>query len=127
MRILLFAFLTLALAGCSSGRQTQQNNLSTPVGQSLTASVGEVVFRAEGRETVKYGGLQGNEVLLLVGGPPTTSQETPPPRGSAVVTAQPPATSVLVDWRANPQVSVLGKIITIQAATPSALWYKLGS
>jgi hypothetical protein len=125
MRIFLVAFLTLALAGCSSGRQTQQNNLSTPVGQSLTASVGEVVYHAEGRETVKYGGLQGDKVLLLVGGPPTTSQGTTPPRSSG--TAQPPATSILVDWRANAQVTVSGKIITIQAATPSALWYKVES
>src|SRR6516162_92917 len=64
----------------------QQTVLSTPIGQDLTAGVGDVVLRAEGREnmpnilgradlfgrtrptgftTIQYGGMQGNKVVLL--------------------------------------------------------------
>jgi hypothetical protein len=71
--------------------------VSTPVGQSLTAGVGDVVLRAEGREnmpniigradlfgrtrptgftTIQYGGMQGNKVVLLRAGVTTQSDAT---------------------------------------------------
>jgi hypothetical protein len=76
-----------ALVGCASIQQ--QNVVSTAVGQSLTAGIGDVVLRVEGREsmpnafgradlfgrtrptgftTIQYGGMQGDKIVLLRGG-----------------------------------------------------------
>jgi hypothetical protein len=85
----------LLLSGCASVQQ--QTIVSTPTGQSLTAGVGDVVLRAEGREsmpnafgradifgrtrptgfvTVQFGGMQGNKVVLLRSGVTTQSDAT---------------------------------------------------
>jgi hypothetical protein len=117
VRIWAVALLVLATAGCGSVRQ--QSDAPTPVGESLTADVGGVVFRAEGSETIQYGGMQGDKVVLL--------KSTPKPD----ITARGPTTAtnakvpIIVDWRTSPRVSAAGKIIFIEAATPSALWYKV--
>lgn len=87
--------VSLILAGCGSIQE--QSNISTPVAQSLTAGVGDVVLRAEGREsmpnafggadifgrtrptgftTVQYGGMQGDKVVLLSSGVTTQSNAT---------------------------------------------------
>ena len=87
--------VALMLAGCGSIQQ--QTNLSTPAVQNLTAGVGDVVLRAEGREsmpnafggadlfgrarstgytTIQYGGMQGNKVVLLRAGVTTQSDAT---------------------------------------------------
>jgi hypothetical protein len=89
--------IALALTLASCGSVQQQTNLSTPVAQNLTAGVGDVVLRAEGREsmpnafgsadifgrtrstgftTIQYGGMQGNKVVLLRAGVTTQSDAT---------------------------------------------------
>jgi hypothetical protein len=47
---LLFVALGAALASCASIQQ--QAVVSTPVGQNLTAGVGDIVLRVEGRESM---------------------------------------------------------------------------
>ena len=95
MRIGVGIALALTLAGCGSVQQ--QTNVSTPVARNLTAGVGDVVLRAEGREsmpnvfgnadifgrtrstgftTIQYGGMQGNKVVLLRAGVTTQSDAT---------------------------------------------------
>jgi hypothetical protein len=95
MKIWTRVLLSIALASCAPIQQ--QMIVSTPVGQSLTAGVGDVVLRAEGREnmpniigradlfgrtrptgltTIQYGGMQGNKVVLLREGVTTQSDAT---------------------------------------------------
>lgn len=87
--------LLLILASCAPIQQ--QTKISTPIGQRLTAGVGDVLLRAEGREnmpnafgradlfgrtrptgftTIQYGGMQGNKVVFLRGGVVTQSEAT---------------------------------------------------
>jgi hypothetical protein len=95
MKIQIAILLSIGLMSCAPIQQ--QTIVSTPVGQSLTAGVGDVVLRAEGREnmpniigradlfgrtrptgftTIQYGGMQGNKVVLLRGGVTTQSDAT---------------------------------------------------
>jgi hypothetical protein len=95
MRILGIVALGAALSGCASVQQ--QSFTATPVGQPLTAGVGDVVLRMDGREsmpnifgnadifgrtrptgfaTVQYGGMQGEKVVLLRSGVVTQSDAT---------------------------------------------------
>jgi hypothetical protein len=95
MNIWAVVLLSLALAGCASIQQ--QSIVSTPTGHSLSAGVGDVVLRVEGREsmpnafgradlfgrtrptgftTIQYGGMQGDKVVLLRGGVMTQSDAT---------------------------------------------------
>jgi hypothetical protein len=87
-------FITLAaLAGCAPIQQTA--NISTPMGQSLQAGVGDEIIRAEGRDSlpnvygravgrtrptgftvVTYGGLRDGKALLLRSGVVTQSDAT---------------------------------------------------
>jgi hypothetical protein len=161
----------------------QQTIVSTPIGQSLTAGVGDVVLRAEGREnmpniigradlfgrtrptgftTIQYGGMQGNKVVLLregvitqsdattmnsspiivptqqqsmttgsVGGAPVSATTTTtgmayiPPTGSTSVNSSQPTIPIIVDWRTNPRVPAEGRVIVIEAATPTSLTYRI--
>jgi hypothetical protein len=161
----------------------QQTVLSTPIGQDLTAGVGDVVLRAEGREnmpnilgradlfgrtrptgftTIQYGGMQGNKVVLLragvttqsdattmnstplllptqqhsmttgsVGGTPVSAATTTtgmayiPPTGSTSVNSSQPTIPIVVDWHTNPRVPAEGKVIVIEAATPTQLTYRI--
>jgi hypothetical protein len=95
MRSLLVISVCALFVGCASVQQ--QTITSTPIAQSLVAGVGDVVLRAEGREsmpnafgnadifgrtrptgfsTVQYGGLQGGKVVLLRSGVVTQSGAT---------------------------------------------------
>jgi hypothetical protein len=181
MNIWATVLLSLALASCASIQQ--QSIVSTPTGQSLTAGVGEIVLRVEGREnmpnafgradlfgrtrptgftTVQYGGMQGDKIVLLRGGvitqsDATTMNSTPlivptqqqtmisgtvggapvsttgtttgltyiPPSGSASVNSAQPIIPIVVDWRANPRVPAAGRVIIIEAATPTSLVYRI--
>ena len=83
------------VAGCA--QVSQQQNVTTPVGQSMTAGVGDVILRVEGREslpnvvggadifgrtrptgftTIQYGGIQSGKVVLLRSGVVTQSDAT---------------------------------------------------
>jgi len=89
------AFLSVMLASCASIQQ--QSVVSTPIAQSLTAGVGDVVLRVEGREnmpnvfgradlfgrtrptgftTNQYGGMRGDKIVLLREGVTTQSDAT---------------------------------------------------
>ncbi|WP_426613176.1 hypothetical protein [Bradyrhizobium sp. McL0616] len=89
------ALLSVLVAGCA--QVSQQQNVATPVGQSLTAGVGDVILRVEGREsmpnalggadifgrtrptgftTIQYGGMQNGKVVLLRSGVVTQSEAT---------------------------------------------------
>jgi hypothetical protein len=99
MRLLIInAATSLAIvgfAGCAPVQQ--QTNISTPVEQRLVAGVGDVVLRAEGREsmpnvfgradlfgrtrptgfeTIQFGGIRGSKVVLLRSGVTTQSGAT---------------------------------------------------
>jgi hypothetical protein len=95
MKVWAMPLLSLLLASC--GSIEQQSRISTPVGQTLTAGVGDVVLRSEGREsmpnafgnadifgrtrptgftTIQYGGMQGDKVVLLRSGVVTQSDAT---------------------------------------------------
>jgi hypothetical protein len=95
MRICVAVLPSVILAGCGPARQ--QTRLTTPIGQNLTAGVGDVVLRTEGRESmpnafggadifgrtrptgftiIQYGGMQGDKVVLLRGGVTTQSEAT---------------------------------------------------
>lgn len=84
-----------ALVGCSPIQQ--QIIVSTAIGQNLTAGIGDVVLRVDGREsmpnafgradlcgrtrptgftTIQYGGMQGDKVVLLRGGLTTQTDAT---------------------------------------------------
>lgn len=168
----LFLLGLLPLVSCSPIQQ--QTQLSTPLSQSLVAGVGDVVFRAEGREnmpnafgasdifgrtrstgftTIQYGGIQGNKVVLLrsgvvtqsdatttnstavilptqqrsvmsgsVGNTPVSATSTTngmvyiPAAGSTSTNMQQPTIPILVDWKSNPRVIVLGHSIVVEAA-----------
>ena len=161
----------------------QQSVVSTPVGQSLTAGVGDVVLRVEGREsmpnafgradlfgrtrptgftTIQYGGMQGGKIVLLREGVTTQSDATTmnttpliipnqqqtvitgsvgqapvaatatttgmtyiPPAGSTSVSTAQPTIPMVIDWRTNPRVPAGGKMIVIEAATPTSLVYRI--
>jgi hypothetical protein len=87
--------LSMLVAGCA--QISQQQNVVTPTGQSMTAGVGDVVLRVEGREsmpnvvggadifgrtrptgftTIQYGGIQNGKVVLLRSGVVTQSDAT---------------------------------------------------
>jgi hypothetical protein len=92
----LYLLVTTAfIVGCAPIQQ--KTNISTAVAQRLVAGVGDVVLRAEGREsmpnvfggadifgrtrptgfeTVQFGGMQGNKVVLLRSGVATQSDAT---------------------------------------------------
>jgi hypothetical protein len=93
-RAFMVAFVT-ALCGCSSIQQTTA--VATPTNQSITAGVGDIIFRAESREsmpnafgradifgrtrstgfvTLQYGGLRNGRVVLLRSGVTTQSDAT---------------------------------------------------
>ena len=95
MNIWAVGLLSVLLASFASIQH--QTIVSTPVAQSLTAGVGDVVLRAENRESmpnafgradlfgrtrpagftiIQYGGMQGNSVVLLRGGVITQSDAT---------------------------------------------------
>jgi hypothetical protein len=173
--------LSILLAGCAPVQQ--QTILATPIGQSPTAGVGDVVLRAEGREnmpnafgradlfgrtrpagftTIQYGGMQGNKVVLLregvttqsdattmnstplivptqqqsmisgnVGGAPVSATATSngmayiPPSGSSSVNSAQSTIPIVIDWHANPRVPAAGRVIVIEAATPTSLTYRI--
>ena len=181
MNTWIVGLLSLLLASCVPIEQ--QTIVSTPIGQSLTAGVGDVVLRAEGREnmpnilgradlfgrtrptgftTLQYGGMQGNEVVLLregvttqsdattmnstplivptqqqsmisgnVGGAPVSATTTTtgmayiPPSGSTSVNSSQPTIPIVVDWHTNPRVPAAGRVIVIEAATPTQLIYRI--
>ncbi len=87
--------LSVLVAGCA--QVSQQQNVTTPIGQSMTAGVGDVVLRGEGREsmpnafggadifgrtrptgfaTIQYGGMRDGKVVLLRSGVVTQSDAT---------------------------------------------------
>jgi len=181
MRASVGVLLSVMLAGCGSIQQ--QTKISTAIGQNLTAGVGDVVLRTEGREsmpnafggadifgrtrptgftTIQYGGMQGNKVVLLRGGVTTQSEATTmnstplllptqqqtaisgnvgsapvsatatttgmayiPATGSTSVNSQQLTIPVVIDWRVNPRVPAAGRIIVIEAATPTSLVYRI--
>jgi hypothetical protein len=174
------AMLSIGLGNCAAVQQ--KTVVSTPIGQSLTAGVGDVVLRAEGREsmpnifgradlfgrtrptgftTVQYGGMQGDKIVLLREGVTTQSDSTTMnstplivpnqqqtvttgnigrtpvaatstttgmtyiPAGSTSVSSAQPMIPMIIDWRANPRVPAVGKVIVIEAATPTSLVYRV--
>jgi len=89
------AIFALILSGCSP--VAQQTKIASPVGETLTAGVGDVMLRAEGREsmpnafgnadlfgrtrptgftTVQYGGMKGGNAVLLRSGVTIASDAT---------------------------------------------------
>jgi hypothetical protein len=171
--------LVVLLSGCAPVQQ--QSVLTTPVGRSLVAGVGDTVLRVEGKEslpniaghadifgrtrptgltTIQYGGLQGNKAILLcndvviqsnattlntrvsiapteqqtsisnvVGSAPTsgtvaTGRTAHIRRVPLVTVSSPqPTIPVLVDWRVDPRVPMLGQTIVIEAANSTSLTY----
>lgn len=120
----------------------------------MNARVGDVVLRAEGREslpnvfgnadifgrtrptgltTIQFGGMQGDRVVLLRSGVTTQSNATTtttggayiPARGSTSVSSEQPTIPIVVDWRLNPRIPAAGKTIVIEAATPVSLTYRI--
>ena len=94
--------------------------------------------RPTGFSIVQYGGMQGDKVVLLRGGvttqsDATTMNSTPlivnqtyiPPTGSTSVSSTQPTIPLVVDWRTNPRVPAAGKVIVIEAATPTSLVYRI--
>jgi hypothetical protein len=181
MNTRIVGLLAILLASCAPIEQ--QTVVSAPVGQRLTAGVGDVVLRAEGREnmpnafgradllgrtrptgftTIQYGGMQGNKIVLLregvttqsdattmnstplivptqqqsmmsgnVGGMPVSATATTtgmtyiPPSGSTSVNSAQPTIPIVIDWHTSPRVPVVGRIIVIEAATPTSLTYRI--
>jgi hypothetical protein len=153
----LVGLLSVLLVSCAPIQE--QTIISTPVGQSLTAGVGDVVLRAEGREnlpnvlgradlwgrtrptgytTIQYGGMRGDKVMLLRVGVTTQSDATTmnssgmlvngsyiPPSGSTSVSSTQPTIPMVIDWQANPRVPAAGRVIVIEAATPTSLSYRI--
>ena len=95
MNISAMGLLSLALASCAAIQQ--QSIVSTPTGQNMTAGVGDVILRVEGRESmpnvfgradlfgrtrptgftiIQYGGMQGDKIVLLREGVITQSDAT---------------------------------------------------
>jgi hypothetical protein len=95
MRNIVIIFSLAVLAGCAPIQQTA--NVSTPIGQSLRAGVGDEIMRAEARESlpnvygradifgrtrptgftvVTYGGLIGGKAVLVRSGIVTQSDAT---------------------------------------------------
>ena len=66
-----------------------------------------------------------------VGGAPVSATATTngmayiPPTGSSSVNSAQPAIPIVVDWHANPRVPAAGKVIVIEAATPTSLIYRI--
>jgi hypothetical protein len=98
--------------------------------------------RTTGFTTIQYGGMQGKNVVLLRSGVTTQSDATTmnstgdlvntphgavyiPPAGSTQTSLSQPTIPIVVDWKANPAVPALGKTIIIEAATPTALTYRI--
>jgi hypothetical protein len=95
MRNIIVTIGLAALAGCAPIQQTA--NISTPIGQSIRAGIGDEIIRAEGRESlpnvygradifgrtrptgftvVTYGGLVDGKAILLRSGLVTQSDAT---------------------------------------------------
>lgn len=95
MRLIAGLFLAVTLTACAAVEQSTV--VATPMSRSLVAGVGDVVLRAEGREsmpnafgkadvfgrtrptgltTIQFGGMQGNKVVLLRSGITTQSDAT---------------------------------------------------
>jgi hypothetical protein len=55
----------------------------------------------------------------------TTATRYVPPTGSTSVSSQQPTIPILVDWRTNPRVPVLGKTIVIESASATSLNYRV--
>jgi hypothetical protein len=125
----------------------------------LTAGVGDVVLRAEDREsmpnafgkadvfgrtrpagytTIQYGGMQGDKVVLLRAGVITQSDATTmnssalvvngtyiPPSGSTSISSTQPTIPMVINWRTDPRVPALGRVIVIEAVTPNSLVYRI--
>ena len=171
--------LAVMLSGCASVQQ--QAVVTTPVGQSRVAGIGDTILRVESSEslpnvfgradifgrtrptgftTIEYGGLQGNKVVLLRSGVVTESNATtlnttgvvPAQRqvnmsgtvnstlsgtattrgrahvrstGLISVSSEQPTIPVVVDWRADRRVPMLGQTIVIEAANSISLTYHI--
>ena len=121
-----WATVSLSLMVASCGAIQQRSGISTPVGQTLTAGVGDVVLRVEGREsmpnalgnadilgrtrptgftTIQYGGIQGDNIVLLRSDEPTVP--------------------VIVNWRADRRIQAAGRVIVILDATPTSLVFRI--
>jgi hypothetical protein len=95
MRIFGIILFGLVITSCAPVQQ--QSSISSPIGQTLSAGVGDIVLRAEGREsmpnafgnadifgrtrpagftTIQFGGMQSNKVVLLRSGVTTQSDAT---------------------------------------------------
>lgn len=55
----------------------------------------------------------------------TTGTTYVPPRGASSISSQQPTIPILVDWRKNPRVPVLGQTIVIEAASPTSVSYRI--
>ena len=66
-----------------------------------------------------------------VGGAPVSAMATTsgaayiPPPGSTSVRSSQPTIPMLIDWRSNPRVPAVGKVIVIEDATPTSLVYRI--
>lgn len=145
-----FAF-GLILAGC--GTVQQETVVSNNAAGSQVAGVGDVILKAEGREslpnivggadifgrtrstgltTVQFGGMQGNKVLLLRSGVTTQSDATTMNAGPgrdytppAITASQQPNIPILVDWKTTPSVPMLGHTLLIENASATSLTYQI--
>jgi hypothetical protein len=138
--------LVLLLGSCASVQQ--QSVVTTPVRQSLVAGLGDTVLRVESSEslpnvigradifgrtrptgftTIQYGGLRGNKAVLLRNGVVTQSNATTYSRHASQtsVSTQQPTIPVVVDWRVDPRVPILGQTIVIEAANSISLTYHI--
>jgi hypothetical protein len=55
----------------------------------------------------------------------TTGTAYIPPSGSTSVNSSQPTIPIIVDWHTNPRVPAAGRVIVIEAATPTQLIYRI--
>jgi hypothetical protein len=55
----------------------------------------------------------------------TTSGTFVPPAGSTSINTRQPTIPILIDWRANPRVPMLGRTIVIESADAISLVYRV--
>jgi len=74
---------------------------------------------------------QQSMITGSVGGAPVSATTTTtgiayiPPSGSTSVNASQSTIPILVDWHTNPRVPAEGRMIVIEAATPTSLTYRI--
>jgi hypothetical protein len=70
--------------------------------------------------------ISGMVGMQTISGTATTTGTTYiPPRGASSISSQQPTIPIVIDWRKNPRVSMLGQTIVIEAATATSMSYRI--